>query len=168
MMNKPNDDQMQDKNTLLESISARFIRSKQTISVAESVTSGKLQAAFSLAPMATIFFQGGITAYNLQQKLKHLHVEPIQALQCNCVSQLIAEEMAVGCAKLFSSDWAVGITGYAEPIPEQHIDECFAFYALAHKTIIIDSGLVNGIQGNMEQVQDEYVLRVLHRLSLIK
>lgn len=41
---------------------------KETLSVAESVTAGHLQAAFSSALEATKFFQGGITAYNAGQK----------------------------------------------------------------------------------------------------
>src|SRR5688500_4156368 len=90
----------------------------QTLAVAESVTSGHLQAAISLANGATEFFQGGITAYNLGQKSRHLKIEPISASACNCVSEKITEEMAIHALELFSSDWALATTGYAAPIPE--------------------------------------------------
>ncbi|MEO5601480.1 MAG: nicotinamide-nucleotide amidohydrolase family protein [Cyclobacteriaceae bacterium] len=102
----------------LEILKNYLVTRNQTISVAESVTSGHLQAALSLANQATAFFHGGITAYNLGQKARHLSVNPIHALGCNCVSEKVAEEMAINVRRLFSSDWSIGITGYAAPVPE--------------------------------------------------
>jgi PncC family amidohydrolase len=104
---------------------------QHTISVAESVTSGHLQAALSLAEGALEIFQGGLTAYNLGQKARHLHVDPIHAQTTNCVSQKVADAMAIHVAQLFSSYWGVAITGYAAPVPELGITELFAFYAVA-------------------------------------
>ncbi len=60
---------------------------KLTLSVAESVTAGHLQAAFSSTVEAAKFFQGGITAYNAGQKTKHLNIEPIAALEDDCVTE---------------------------------------------------------------------------------
>jgi nicotinamide mononucleotide (NMN) deamidase PncC len=67
-----------------------MLRSNQTVSVAESVTSGHIQAALSRAEFAMKFFQGGITAYNLGQKYRHLQVEPIHAQFTNFVSERVA------------------------------------------------------------------------------
>src|SRR3954463_15564978 len=90
---------------------------QQTIAIAESVTSGLLQYAFSNVPDATQFFQGGLTAYNVAQKFKHLQVEPIHAMAVNCVSQLVAEQMALQVCRIFGAHWGIGITGYATPVP---------------------------------------------------
>ena len=79
---------------ITDKIGEALISSKQTIAVAESVTAGHLQACLSLADKALEFFQGGITAYNIGQKTKHLGVNPIHALATNCVSEKIAGEMA--------------------------------------------------------------------------
>lgn len=50
--------------TVINVIRDLLISRRQTISVAESVTSGHLQAALSSADNAMEFYQGGITAYN--------------------------------------------------------------------------------------------------------
>lgn len=72
-----------------------LINKKQmTLAVAESVTSGNIQAAFSLATDSTTFFQGGITSYNIGQKCRHLLVEPTHAIASNCVSKNVSEQMA--------------------------------------------------------------------------
>lgn len=69
-------------------------------------------------------------------KYKHLQVEPIHAESCNCVSEKVAIEMASNVCKLFSSDWGIGITGYAVPVPESD-QRLFAYYAIANKEKII-------------------------------
>ena len=65
-----------------------LIKKKNTIAVAESVTAGNLQAVFSLAKDATAFFQGGITAYNIGQKCRHLLVEPTHAINATACLKL--------------------------------------------------------------------------------
>ncbi len=102
----------------------------RTVAVAESVTSGHLQAALSLAEDARKFYQGGLTAYNLGQKSKHLMVEPIHALECDCVSGRVAEQMAHEAARSFSADYGLSITGYAAEVPERNIRRPFAFFSI--------------------------------------
>jgi len=60
----------------LEHIKDYMLQHFETLAVAESVTSGHLQAAFSSADQATNFFQGGITAYNVGQKARQLCYKP--------------------------------------------------------------------------------------------
>ncbi|WP_291910991.1 CinA family protein [Chitinophaga sp. CB10] len=109
----------------------RLVAAEQTLAVAESVTAGMLQVAFSSAFNATAFFQGGITTYNLGQKARHLMLDPIHGERCNCVSAYTATTMAENCCTLFSSNWGIGITGYASPVPEQGITQLYAFYSIA-------------------------------------
>lgn len=109
----------------------------KTLSIAESVTSGHLQAAFSLADNATLFYHGGITAYNLAQKYKHLSIDPIYGTKVNCVSERMAIEMAKNVTQLFRSDYGIAITGYASKIPELNVNELFAFAAIASKEDLI-------------------------------
>ena len=82
---------------LVNTIKDILCQRKQTIAVAESVTAGHLQAALSSAVEASHFFQGGITAYNLGQKCRHLQVNPISAEGCNCVSEEVAGMVTPGC-----------------------------------------------------------------------
>jgi PncC family amidohydrolase len=114
----------------LEKVAQALVKNGQTVAVAESVTAGNLQVAFSMAEGATEFFPGGMTAYNINQKVKHLKVDPVHALACNCVSEQVAKEMAREIAKLFNADWGIAITGYAAPIPEKNITELYACFAI--------------------------------------
>lgn len=145
----------------LTGIRNQLLQHKQSLSVAESVTAGHLQAAFSLAENATDFFQGGITAYNLGQKARHLKIEPIQALACNCVSLKTSEEMAIGVSPLFSSDWGIGITGYAAPVPELNIHKLFAYYAFSLHGKIVATGKISAELDRPFQVQIHYADSVL-------
>ena len=138
-----------------------MITADQTLAVAESVTSGHLQAALSLATEASRFFQGGITAYNLGQKARHLHVNPIHATSCNSVSQAVADEMAVNAGSLFSSDWSIGVTGYASPLPEMGIHQLFAFYAVCFRREIICHGEVKSTGDDPLSVQLFYTSHIL-------
>ena len=120
----------------LEAIRNYLLKKEETIAVAESVTSGFLQAAFSTVPDAAKFFHGGITAYNLGQKARHLHVNPIHAESCNCVSEQVAQTMALEVCNVFGSHWGVAVTGYATKVPESG-QQLYAWCAVAYKQKIV-------------------------------
>jgi PncC family amidohydrolase len=124
-----------------------------TVAVAESVTSGNLQAIFSLAKNATFFFQGGMTVYNIGQKCRHLMVEPTHAIECNCVSQKVSEQMAAEICHLFTSDYGIGITGYASPVPEKNIKQLFAWLSIAKGNKILGSKKIISTQKKPLEVQ---------------
>jgi nicotinamide-nucleotide amidase len=148
----------------IKNLARNLVNRKQTIAVAESVTAGYLQAALAAAENATLFFQGGITAYNIKQKYSHLHINLEHAIACNCVSEQLAEEMAIAVSKLFSTDWGIGITGYASPIPEQHIEKLFACFAITFKKNTIITKTIETSVKAPEQVQWEYVNAVIEQL----
>lgn len=104
-----------------------------TLAVAESMTGGRVQAAITAVSGASGFFLGGITAYTLEQKVKHLGVKRASAASVNCVSAEVAAQMARGAANLFEADVGLATTGYAEPSAEHGVDEPFAWWALAHR-----------------------------------
>src|ERR1700712_4651683 len=130
---------------LIEAIKDKMLQRKESVAVAESVTSGMLQTAFSLAKDALKFFQGGITAYNIGQKYRHLLVDPIHADACNCVSEKVAESMALNVCMLFKSDWGIGVCGYAAPVEESQ-NRMYAFYAIAYDQHIVTSGRLDSDQ----------------------
>lgn len=122
---------------VINEIKNQLVRECHTLAVAESVTSGHLQAALSLAEGASTFFQGGITAYNLGQKARHLNVNPIVADSCNCVSEKVTAQMARAAIEMFSCEWAIAITGYASPLPEIGITDLFAFFSIASRDQVL-------------------------------
>jgi len=103
-----------------------------TLAAAESLTCGRVQARIGAISGASEFFLGGLTAYSLDQKVRHLGVERRAARRVNSVSADVARQMACGACELFGSDLAVATTGYAEPSPANGIVEPFAWWALAH------------------------------------
>jgi len=127
----------------VEKIKKRFVTHQFTLAVAESVTSGHIQVALACAKDASLFFQGGITVYNVGQKTRHLQVEPIHAIACDCVSDEVSTTMAKNICSNFFSDVGVGITGYAAPVPEKGIKDLFAWYAIAvHGKVIISKKII--------------------------
>ncbi|KQK24754.1 damage-inducible protein CinA [Chryseobacterium aquaticum] len=127
---------MEFQQKILNYISECLITNNETVSVAESVTSGMLQLAFSQMPNSTMFFKGGITAYTLSEKVRLLDVNQNEAENCDCVSENIAETMALNVAKMFESDWSIATTGYCTPV-ENSAYGVFAHYSIAYKGEII-------------------------------
>jgi nicotinamide-nucleotide amidase len=103
------------------------------LATAESLTAGQVQARIAAVSGSSDYFVGGITAYTLEQKVRHLGVDRAAAAAVDCVSAAVAEQMASGAVQLFGSDLAVSTTGYAEPAPTKGVTVPFAWWALAWK-----------------------------------
>jgi len=152
---------------LLKQVAARLQARHETIAVAESVTAGLLQAAFAAMENATVFFQGGMTVYNITQKVKHLQVNPITAIRCNAVAEEIAAQMAMGILHHFGSHWGIGITGYAAPLPGHEDQQLYACCAIVNKpgmlsTFTLQTGIAEPLQ-----VQLFYVDGIMQKLSAL-
>jgi PncC family amidohydrolase len=148
----------------LQKIGKHLLAKKQTIAVAESVTSGLLQYAFANIPDAAGFYQGGLTAYNIAQKFRHLKVEPIHASAVNCVSEKVAREMALNVCNAFGSHWGIGITGYATATPEAG-GKIFAFYAITGAGKLKAAGRLKPPGTEPSAIQLYYANAVLHKLA---
>ena len=149
---------------VLNNIKDIFINRNETLALAESVTCGILQTAFGSVPDASLFFQGGITVYNLGQKTRHLHINSIHAEACNCVSDTVAMEMAVGVCSLFSSHWGIAVTGYATVDPEIKMDQPFAHFAIAHMGNIRKASCLRHPEANPQLIQYFYADEIVKAL----
>ncbi len=152
------------KEEILASIGESLIVKKETLAVAESVTSGLLQFAIGSIENASKFFQGGITVYNLGQKFKHLNVEPIHAENANCVSEKVAKTMALEISSMMTSDWGLSVTGYSTPVPESD-NKLFAWFAISYKGRIIHSGRLEGKGKMPREVQLNYTLTIIEKFN---
>lgn len=141
-----------------------LVEREETIAVAESVTAGHLQAAFSAGMDASKYFQGGITAYNIGQKARHLHIDPILGNKVNCVAEKIAHKMAIEVAKMFSSDYGIGITGYASIVPEAEEEGLFAFFSLAYQGKIVMTERLTAAERKPSEVQVDYTEQVIAKV----
>ncbi|HEY1008459.1 MAG TPA: nicotinamide-nucleotide amidohydrolase family protein [Daejeonella sp.] len=150
---------MFDKNVISE-IRRHLVDRHETVAVAESVTSGLLGAALSTAEEAMKFFQGGFILYNLGQKARHLDIDPVHAIETNCVSSKMAEDMALSIADQFSSSFGLAITGYATPVPESD-NKLFAHLAISYQGEILLTAELKSDKAEAFVVQTNYVNKAL-------
>lgn len=140
-----------------------------TLAVAESLTSGWIQAAVGSISGASHYFLGGITVYNIDQKVKHLGIDRQHAQSVRSVSERVAAEMARGVAELFESDYSVSSTGYAEESSDDDVHEPFAFVAIWRRTegggALIHSERVGGPGLGRVEMQQHVAESVLGRLQ---
>jgi nicotinamide-nucleotide amidase len=115
-----------------------------TLAVAESLTSGRLQARIGAIPGASEFFLGGVTAYTLDAKARHLGVDRAEAQAVNGVSSRVAEQMARGACVLFGADIGAATTGYAEASAQWRVESPFAWWALARRGAGGDFSVTSG------------------------
>ena len=148
----------------IDKIRQYFIKHKKTIAVAESVTAGFLQAALASAEEASSFFEGGITTYNIDQKVRHLKIDREAGEACNCVSQEIADQMAKGALKLFECDWSIAVSGYATPVEESGF-KLYAYYSICNRDHIKNHGRIDVDSLMPEEAQLRYVNIILGRLT---
>lgn len=110
---------------------ARLLAEKVKVSVAESLTVGRVQVELGRVSGASAYFVGGIAVYATEVKTRLLGVEPAHAAEVNAVSARVAEEMARGACRLFGSDIGLATTGYAEPDVARKVTEPTAWVAVA-------------------------------------
>ncbi len=86
-----------------------------SLSVAESCTGGLLAHLLTQVPGASTTFNGGAVCYSNDTKMEVLQVPEALISQHGPVSAELAVAMASGAAELFSTDYALSITGFAGP-----------------------------------------------------
>lgn len=139
-----------------------------TLAVAESLTCGQVSAEIGAESGASEYFLGGLTAYTLEQKVRHLGVSRAAAESCNSVSREVAEQMARGATLMFGADLAVATTGYAEPDTANNVPAPLAWIALWHWRIdaqpVVSAELVSFPGATRGQVQQAVTAAVMDKL----
>lgn len=90
-------------------------RGEKTVCTAESCTAGRIASAITTIPGSSNYFQGGLVCYQNAIKENLLRVNPDTIAEHDVVSEEVAKEMVLGANKLFNTDYAIAITGYAGP-----------------------------------------------------
>ena len=100
----------------LQSVVGRLLlRSKKTLSTAESCTGGLVGHLLTEIPGISRSYLGGVVSYSNEAKSDLIGVPPDLIAKFGAVSPEVAEAMALGCRQRFQSDLAIGITGIAGP-----------------------------------------------------
>jgi nicotinamide-nucleotide amidase len=109
---------MRDERTvpeLVRDLGAALQARDWRLAVAESCTGGSLGAAITDQPGSSMFFLGGVVAYDNRLKCTLLGVADETLAEFGAVSLRVAERMAAGCRLRLDADVAVSITGIAGP-----------------------------------------------------
>lgn len=154
--------------------SARLIelcnQQKISLAVAESVTVGRIQSLVGLSSGASDIFAGGVTAYNIDQKVKLLGVDRTHAQEVDCVSDKVASQMAAGVTAMFQADIGVATTGYAEPTDPARSHETYAYFAIYdernyhHQNGIVMSGRLSATDLGRSQSQKRFANQAFEHL----
>lgn len=100
----------------LEGVVGQLLKdNSRTLAVAESCTAGMLGMTITAVPGASAYFLGGVIAYANEVKESRLGVDHDVIASHGAVSEACADAMAVGCRQLFSSEYALAVTGIAGP-----------------------------------------------------
>ncbi len=102
------------------------------MSCAESCTGGLLASSIVEVPAASQVFDMSFVTYANEAKVQLIDVKEKTIETYGVVSEEVAREMAIGCAKKASANVGVGISGIAGPTgatPTKPIGMvCFGFY----------------------------------------
>lgn len=135
---------------------------QQTLSVAESLTGGRLAAAVTAVPGASAVFLGGVVSYATDLKVRLLGVPASLVEQHGVVSAECARAMATGVRDLTGSTYALSTTGVAGPDSQEGHPVGTVFVGLAGPDGVVAESLV--LPGDRLQVVDETVRRAVASL----
>jgi nicotinamide-nucleotide amidase len=100
---------------LVHQVIQTLLKSKQTVSFAESCTGGLLSARMAETPGVSAVYMGSVVTYSNEAKVEIIGVGLSSLQEQGAVSQIVAQEMAQGVRHRFHTDWGVLITGIAGP-----------------------------------------------------
>ena len=141
-----------------------------SIAVAESCTAGALSSKITSTAGASIFFKGGIIAYQNNIKIGVLDVSESIIREKTEVCTEVVEQMSLAVRNIFSSDFSIATSGYAGPTggTELHpIGTVFIAISSKHHTIsrrfilpgdrsaVIRQATVAGIQFLLEELKNQ-------------
>ena len=104
-----------DDETLPGAVGRQLAARGATVAVAESLTGGRLAAAFTETPGASSYFRGGAVVYATDSKASVLGVDEELLRTDGAVSARTAAALATGVRELFGATWGLATTGVAGP-----------------------------------------------------
>ena len=90
-------------------------RARLTVAVAESLTGGRVAAALTAVPGASVVLRGSVTAYATDLKASVLGVDSALLTRVGAVDGEVARQMAVGVRRLCGANIGIATTGVAGP-----------------------------------------------------
>ncbi len=102
-------------NSIEQDVGDLLRRKGLTLGVVESATGGLISHLLTGVPGSSDYYQGSVTAYSNEIKIKVVGVREETIREHGAVSSRVAEEMARGGRKLLAVDICLADTGIAGP-----------------------------------------------------
>jgi len=99
----------------MELVADQLRRQNRTVAVAESAAGGLIAAELSRLPGSSVYFRGGIVAYDDASKTRLLDIPLALFEEHGSVSAEAALAMAEAARRLFEADFGIGETAIAGP-----------------------------------------------------
>ncbi len=98
-----------------EEVSSLLRQQGLTLGIVESATGGLISHLMTNIPGISDYYQGAITSYSNEVKIKVVGVKEDTINQYGAVSHQVAKEMAEGGRKVLAADICIADTGIAGP-----------------------------------------------------
>ena len=105
----------EDSQTIEAVIVSLLKQKERTLVTAESCTGGLISNRITNISGSSEIFKGSVISYSNQSKIKLLNVDKEVIDKFGAVSEQVASLMSKNALKLFSSDYALSVTGIAGP-----------------------------------------------------
>ena len=104
-----------DLKLVSKEINETLWRDCKTLSTAESCTAGRIASVITAVPGSSNYYKGGLICYADEVKVNLLGVDAAVIEANTPVCEEVVKQMVSGSNKLFDTDYAVAISGYAGP-----------------------------------------------------
>lgn len=148
-------------SSLEEMVVDKLKKSKQKISIAESVTGGIITSRITRIPGASEVLDRGIVTYTIESKIDELGVSKNIIDTYGVVSEEVVVEMAKGIFDKTKSDYCIATTGFAGPSADnkRNVGENYICIYTKDNPIVI----YNQFSGTREIIQQK-----IANLALVK
>ncbi len=109
-----------DDASIEKSVGDLLKKYNKTLSVAESLTGGKIASELVSIAGSSAYFKGGFITYTAELKNQLLGVSKEVIEEFTVVSKEVAKEMAIGCLEKLKTDYAIAVTGNAGPTTDHN------------------------------------------------
>lgn len=104
-----------DLKLVSKEINEMMWRDHKTLSTAESCTAGRISSVITAVPGSSNYYKGGLVCYADEVKEELLGVDAAVIEEQTAVCEDVVRQMVVGANKMFHTDYAVAISGFAGP-----------------------------------------------------
>ena len=104
-----------DLKLVSKEINEMLWRNHKTLSTAESCTAGRIASVITAVPGSSNYYKGGLICYADEVNEELLNVDSEVIEKETAVCEEVVRQMVLGANKLFHTDYAVAISGFAGP-----------------------------------------------------